>query len=188
LYVNYKTFVGAANFINHVQILDKAVGFVADAVLRRILVDKEANVFVYYVDILIATHQDFKELCDNILLNKVQYLSMGCETYVSQCSRCGEVFTGSEDSDVDYCEHLTLNRGKYFIDDMGNKRMIAELNGTGEPGSCVFIEASWLTAERPAFKGAALRHPFMIPAGVSIKIEVPGSFLERDAPRLFLGL
>ena len=108
---NYDSFIGAYNFVNHVQEHDKAVGFVGDAISRRIIIDPEDNIYVRYIEILIATSRDFQTLVNKILKDDIKYLSMGCEAETSQCSYCGEVF-----EDEELCDHLAYSKGKYYID------------------------------------------------------------------------
>ena len=58
LKANYSSFRGGYSFVNHVQEHDKSVGFICDAVLRRIVFDDPTK-YVFYVDLLIANHKDF---------------------------------------------------------------------------------------------------------------------------------
>ncbi|GAG88474.1 unnamed protein product, partial [marine sediment metagenome] len=55
---NYKSFIGAWNYVNHVQEPVQSVGFLADAALRKFVLDPEEKVYNYYTDILVATHRD----------------------------------------------------------------------------------------------------------------------------------
>lgn len=175
LKANYSSFIGAFNYVNHVQVPEKSVGFLPDAVIRRISIDKKSNSFIYYADILVATHKDHTALIKKILSNQVEFLSMGCDADISQCSKCGEKF----DTDM-LCDDLTYHKGKYFMDHKGQRRRIAEILGTKEPGTVSFIEASWLT-EVPAFAGAAKRHSLMIPKDADIEISIPSNVLDRQA-------
>lgn len=181
LKTNYKSFIGAYNYVNHVQEPDKAVGFIADAVLRRRILDNEKNLYVFYTDILVATHRDNETLVSKILNGKVKYLSMGCDALVSKCSRCGEVFNDDEDM----CNHLFSDKGKYYVDSEGNRRIIAELLGNEEEGSVVFTEASWLSMV-PAFHGAVSRNNLKIPKGVDIEVEIPNFAMDREAIKQFV--
>lgn len=178
---NYRSFVGAYNFVNHEQVHEKAVGFIPDVVKRRIILLPEDNIYVYYVDILIATHRDFSELVKKILNNKVEFMSMGCEAYASQCSKCGTVY----DDETPDCACLTSCKGKYYIDKSGQKRVISELLGNTNPGSCQFIEASWLT-EVPAFHGAAKRHVMAFPERSEVQLVLPKEAFEKPAVQKFL--
>lgn len=181
LKTNYNSFIGAYNYVNHVQEPDKAVGFIADAGLRRRIIKQDKNIYVYYTDILIATHRDNTALVSKILNGKVKYLSMGCDAMVSQCSKCGEIFK----DDSDFCDHLYKDKGKYYVDQDGNRRVIAELLGNTEPGSVVFTEASWLTMV-PAFHGAVARNSLKIPEGTDVEVTIPEFAMERDAIKKFV--
>lgn len=178
---NYKSFIGAYNYVNHHQDPNHAVGFIADVALRRIPIKASENLHNYYADILIATHRDFSSLVSKLLSNKIQYMSMGCESLSSQCSRCGEVHT----EETDTCKCLSKYKGKSYIDKKGKRRVVAELLGNEEAGSCNFIEASWLT-EVPAFKGAAKRHHLAIDSDKNIEVEIPTAFISKDAIQRFL--
>jgi hypothetical protein len=75
---------------------------------------------------------------------------------------------------VHNCPHIRYFKGSEFVDELGNKRKIAELCGHvgAEPGSVKFIEASWVA--NPAFTGAVLRsilNPDEV-EGLSKKIQV----------------
>ena len=181
LQTNYKSFIGAFNYVNHVQEQDKAVGFIADAVLRRRILNTEKNIFIYYVDILVATHRDNETLVGKILNGSIKQLSMGCDANTSQCSKCGEIFT----DDNDICDHLYTDKGKYYVDGDGNRRIVAELLGNHEEGSVVFTEASWLT-KVPAFHGAITRNILKIPEGANIEVTIPKFAMEREAIKQFV--
>ena len=179
---NYKSFVGAYNYVNHVQKPEKAIGFIADAALRKIHVDpKEPKLAVYYCDILVATHRDNQKIASLILNDSIKYLSMGCDAFVSTCSKCGHVFS----EDYDLCECLTEKKGKYYVDDNGKKRIVAEILGTEKPGTVNFIEASYLT-EVPAFHGAVKRNVLKIPKGVSIELEFNEDDFKKEAVQKYL--
>lgn len=182
LKANYETFIGAYNFVNHVQVPDLSVGFLADAALRRIWIDMDQQTWIYYVDILVATSRKYKELCDLILTNKVQWLSMGADMDVSTCSACGNV---AED-DFGLCEHLSGSRakGKSFIDPRGLKRITCELLGDANPGTCRFVEASWLT-EPPASGVAVKRSILPISSDQSVAVQMPTWAVERDAVQMW---
>lgn len=183
LRANYNTFIGSYNYVNHVQEPDKSVGFIADAQLRRIPIDPGDNLYVYYVDILTATHRDHRDLVQGILDNKIEFLSMGCEANQTICSKCGHV----SDDYKGTCQHIDGEKGKYFIDSGGNRRIVAEILGTGKPGTCNFIEASWLT-EVPAFHGAAKRHVLSIPNGKTVSVDMSEEAFQRDATQKFLNI
>ena len=179
---NYESFIGAYNYVNHVQEHDKAAGFLGDAALRKMIVDPEENIFVYYVDILVVTHKDMQSLVKGILNDSIKYLSMGCEANISQCTYCGEIFENDED---DLCDHLTFSKGKYYVDNMGKKRIIAELLGNEKKGSVEFIEASYLT-QVPASEVAVKRHVLSIPDGCSVQLSMPKNAIEKKAVQKFI--
>lgn len=181
LRAHYSSFVGAYNYVNHVQDPDKSVGFLADAALRRIVLDPENHTFVHYVDILVCTHRDFAELVQKILTNQIQYLSMGCDMQFSTCSACGHVAY----DDIDLCEHVLTQKGKFFIDRHGVKRITAELLGNTNSDTMAFIEASWLT-QPPAFGGAVKRNLLPVPAGAVVELSMPSDAVSKDAVTRFV--
>lgn len=183
LQANYQSFIGAFNFVNHVQIPEQSVGFIADAALRRRYLDPEQNLFVYYVDILVATHRDHAELVRKITLNEIEYLSMGCSAFYTMCSRCG--YEPDPEDEDDVCEHLAGGKGRYYFDSRGIRRVTAELLGkAGDPNSVLFEEASWLT-QPPAFGGAAKRNLLNVPQDCDIMIQVPEATLQREAMKMY---
>lgn len=142
----FKTFIGAENYVEHIQIPELSKGKIIDAAARNIGDS-------IYVDILIATNRKHKPLVDAITSGKIGTLSMGCSVEFTTCTKCGNV---AED-ETHLCPHIRYFKGSEFVDDFGNKRKIAELCGhvEAEPGSVKFIEASWVA--NPAFTGAVLR-------------------------------
>lgn len=182
LKANYLTFIGAFNFVNHVQIPDRSVGFIADAALRRIWLDMEQQIYVHYVDILVATSRKHKELCDLILTNKIKWLSMGCDMTVSTCSVCGNEAA----DEMGLCDHLAMSKGKSFIDKQGLKRITCELLGNANPGTCTFIEASYLT-EPPASGSAIKRSVLPISEDQSVVVRMPEWAARREAVQMWAG-
>lgn len=108
---NYKSFIGAYNYVNHHQDPNYSVGFIADVALRRIPIKASENLHHYYADILIATHRDYDSLVSKLLSNKIQYMSMGCESLSSTCSRCGSLHTEETDS----CKCLSKLKGNPIL-------------------------------------------------------------------------
>jgi hypothetical protein len=180
LKANYKSFVGAFNYVNHEQVPEKSVGFIADVALRRISLNPAKKVYVHYADILVATHRDFSKIASMVLSDQIEFMSMGCDTEVSTCSKCGNIST----EDDDQCKCLSFSKGKAFIDDRGKRRVIAEILGNNEPGSVTFIEASYLT-QVPAFSGACKRHVLAIPNDHSIEIEMSRDSANKEAVQRF---
>lgn len=68
---SYRTFVGAENFLEHVQVAALSKGKILDSALRDV---GES----FYVDILVATDKFHEELCAAILDGTVDKMSMGC--------------------------------------------------------------------------------------------------------------
>ncbi len=159
----FKTFIGAENYVEHIQIPELSKGKIIDAAARNIGDS-------IYVDILIATNRKHGPLIEAITSGKIGTLSMGCSVEFTTCTKCGNV---AED-ETHLCPHIRYFKGSEFVDDLGNKRKIAELCGhvESEPGSVKFIEASWVA--NPAFTGAVLRsilNPEEV-EGLSKKIQV----------------
>lgn len=143
----YKTFIGAENYVEHIQIPELSKGKIIDAAARDIGDS-------IYVDILVATDKKHKALIDAITSGQLGTLSMGCHVGFTTCTKCGNV---AED-ELQLCRHIKYQKGNWFIDAMGKRRKIAELCGhiDREPGSVKFIEGSWVAS--PAFTGAVLRN------------------------------
>jgi hypothetical protein len=80
----YKTFIGAQNYVEHLQVPELSKGRIIDAAAR----DIGDSV---YVDILVATARKHKPLVASITDGRLQTLSMGCSIAFSICSRCGNV-------------------------------------------------------------------------------------------------
>lgn len=161
----FKTFIGAENFIEHVQIPELSKGKILDAILRPVVYEGKsgAKANVLYCDILVATDRKYIDLIDSIESGKLDTLSMGCIAHVVQCSQCGREI----DDSMKNCIHLDHKMFQTFVDESGVERIVAELCGksyidqttgkrVGDPNSVTFIEASWV--DKPAFKGAVINH------------------------------
>jgi hypothetical protein len=145
---SYRTFIGAHNFQEHVQIEEQSKGRVIDAAAR----DVGSSL---YIDILVATDRKHVSLVQDIESGKTATLSMGCTTDFTICSNCGHVAA----DETELCDHIRYAKLNTFMDDQGNKRVIAELCGHtdyDDTGGVQFIEASWVAT--PAFSGAVLRN------------------------------
>lgn len=143
---SYRSFIGAQNYLEHVQIPSQSKGRVIDAVLRDIGDS-------LYVDILVATDKKHKDLIAAIQNGTMSAMSMGCTTQTTTCTKCGHV--AADESTL--CPHIKYSKGNTFYDEMGVRHRIAELCGhETEPESVKFIEASWVV--NPAFKGAVKRN------------------------------
>lgn len=145
---SFKTFIGAHNFCEHVQVESLSKGRIIDAVAR----DVGHSV---YIDILIATSKKHEALISDIKSGKMGTLSMGCNIEGSTCTKCGNWAP----DETALCSHIKYEKGNVFYDDEGRKHIIAEICGAEDldpTGGVTFIEASWVA--NPAFKGAVLRN------------------------------
>ena len=154
---SYKSFIWAENYLEHIQIPALSKGKILDAVAwvaREIEPGRREPIPTVFVDILVATHKTkHPKLIEDIRAGRLNGLSMGCNITHSQCGRCGKTFIEGED---EQCDHLQRQIRKYFKGKDGKRHRVAELCGIrGKPGSCEFIEASWVAT--PAFK-PAVRH------------------------------
>jgi len=156
----YPTFIGAHNFQEHVQIEEQSKGRIIDAAARDIGDS-------LYIDILVATNRKHAQLVQDIEAGKMATLSMGCTTDFSLCSQCGHYAV----DETQLCDHIKYAKLNTFLDDSGQKRVVAELCGHKDynenpdaPGGVRFIEASWVAV--PAFPGAVMRN-ILAPGEVS---------------------
>ena len=163
LLATFRSFCGAENYLEHVQIPELSKGKIIDAVLRPVKYKGENGhtADVYYCDILVATSRRHDGLVRKIASGKLTTMSMGCLAHWVQCSKCGSVM-GDDDGN---CDHIDREIMSTFKDDKGVERVVAELCGrtievdgkkAGDAESVKFIEASWV--EKPAFVGAVLNH------------------------------
>ena len=142
----YRTFIGAHNYLEHIQLPALSKGFIVDAIARDL--GKSA-----YIDILVATDRKHRQLVSDIVSDDIRALSMGCISLFTICNHCGNV--ASDDSQLCPCV-LYLGKGNKFTDEVGIEHSIAELIGHASvPNSNQFIEASWVRP--PAFRGAVRR-------------------------------
>lgn len=144
---SYPTFIGANNYIEHVQIPEKSKGKVIDAVARDIGPS-------IYIDLLIATDRKHVELVQKLISGEINSMSMGCIIEESTCTKCGNVAV----DEPEMCNCVKYEKGNYFFDEMGRKVRISELCGhesINKTAGVVFNDASWV--EVPAFRGAVLR-------------------------------
>ena len=145
---SYRTFIGAHNFLEHVQIENLSKGRILDAVAR----DIGDSV---YIDILIATDRKHRELIKDIVSGELTTLSLGCSIDGSTCTQCGHWAA----DETEFCDHIKYMKGNTFYDERGNRCRIAELCGDESldpTAGVVFIEGSWVKV--PAFKGAVRRN------------------------------
>lgn len=90
---SYRTFIGAHNFLEHVQIENLSKGRILDAVAR----DIGDSV---YIDILIATDRKHRELIKDIESGELTTLSMGCFLPGTQVSLADGTRVAIEDVQV----------------------------------------------------------------------------------------
>jgi len=151
LMATYQTFVGAENYVEHIQIPELSKGKIIDAVAR----DLGDTV---YVDILVATDRKHRDLIARIESGELNTLSMGCTIAYSTCTKCGN----RAKDDAELCRHVKYEKGNKFVGPDGAIHVVAELCGHHtDPDSVSFIEGSWVG--NPAFKGAVLRS--VLPGG-----------------------
>lgn len=165
----YKTFIGANNYVEHVQIPELSKGKVVDAALREIPIGKDKNgkdLTTYYVDILVATNRSHEDLVRKIQAQELNTLSMGCVIGFSICSKCGNKAV----DETEACEHVRYQKNNMFYDENGIQRKVAELCGhESDPESVKFVDASWV--KTPAFSGAVLRDVVDPPTDIMAKLE-----------------
>lgn len=143
----YRTFIGAQNYLEHIQLPELSKGFIVDAIARDL--GKTA-----YIDILVATDRKHAQLIRDIQSGKIDSMSMGCISLFTTCSRCGNV--AADDSQVCPCVSYMGKHAK-FVDEEGINQVVCELIGNvAVPNSNQFIEASWVG--NPAFRGAVRRN------------------------------
>jgi hypothetical protein len=143
----YRTFIGAHNYLEHIQLPELSKGFIVDAIARDL--GKSC-----YIDILVATDRKHNQLVSDILSGAITGLSMGCISLFTACTKCGNV--AADDAQLCPC---VLYDGKLstFQDETGAEQVLAEIIGhVSVPNSNQFIEASWV--RNPAFRGAVRRN------------------------------
>lgn len=147
LLTTYRTFIGAPNYLEHIQIPELSKGFIVDAIARD-LGD------TCYVDILVATDRKHQVLVRDIMAGNIKAMSMGCISLFTICNKCGNV--ASDDTQLCPCV-MYDSKGSKFADDDGTEHRLGELIGhVSVPNSNTFIEASWV--RNPAFAGAERRN------------------------------
>jgi hypothetical protein len=197
LMASFKSFCGAENYYEHVQVPALSKGKILDAVLRPVKYagnndgkKKASNADVLFCDILVATHRKHGDLVKRIEAGELTTMSMGCLANWVTCSKCGAELTDSDKN----CEHIDRELLSYYTDKDGQKRIVAELCGRtflnnkgeriGDPDSVKFIEASWV--ENPAFKGAVINHYISeIPKSAAKVLNYPTHQLQACVDDLF---
>lgn len=175
---SYQTFIGAHNFVEHIQVEELSKGRIIDAVLRDI---GES----LYVDILVATDRKHEDLVKQIESGQMNAMSMGCSVDFTICTKCGHVAA----DETEMCSHVKYEKGNVFYDEQGNQHRVAELCGhedIGGTAGVTFIEASWVAT--PAFTGAVARNTLEIPSADMAKSasdeqlnEVPEKWIAKAA-------
>jgi hypothetical protein len=172
---SYQTFIGAHNFVEHIQVEELSKGRIIDAVLRDIGDS-------LYVDILVATDRKHKDLVKQIEDGQMNSMSMGCSVDETTCTKCGHVAA----DETEMCPHVKYEKGNVFYDEQGNKHRVAELCGhedLGGTAGVTFIEASWVAT--PAFIGAVARNTLEIPSAdisksaTEVLNEVPNKWIAK---------
>jgi hypothetical protein len=144
---SYRTFIGAHNYLEHIQLPELSKGFIVDAIARDL--GKTA-----YIDILVATDRKHKQLVSDILAGQIDSMSMGCISLFTTCTKCGNV--AADDSQLCPCLQYE-GKGTWYVAEDGVRHPISELIGhVSVPNSNQFIEASWV--RNPAFRGAVRRN------------------------------
>lgn len=172
---SYQTFIGAHNFVEHIQVEELSKGRIIDAVLRDIGDS-------LYVDILVATDRKHKDLVKQIESGQMNSMSMGCSVDFTICTKCGHVAA----DETEMCSHVKYEKGNVFFDEQGNKHRVAELCGhedIGGTAGVTFIEASWVAT--PAFTGAVARNTLEIPSDQKVASdslnEIPEKWIGKAA-------
>lgn len=166
---DWRTFIGAENYLEHVQIPSLSKGKVIDAALRDVGDS-------LYTDILVATSRKHSGLIRRIESGELNAMSMGCICDYTICTKCGNKAV----DEVQLCNCVRYAKGDSFIGPDGHKRKIGELCGhRDDPGSVRFIEASWVA--NPAFRGAVTRNLLTVPElaqkAAATRFFVPSSLL-----------
>jgi hypothetical protein len=135
----YKSFIGAYNYLEHVQVPAMKKGWIIDSVARYAKNDDGKKFAI--IDILVATEREHKTLISALESGELNTMSMGCSAKFTICSKCGYVSS----SDVDSCDHIPNKKLTSYKHDDGSERYVAELCGHySDKESVVFEEASWV--------------------------------------------
>lgn len=159
---SYRTFIGAHNFVEHVQIEDLSKGRIIDAVAR----DIGDSV---YVDILIATDRKHTDLVDAIQSGKMSTMSMGCTIDFSCCTKCGNVAVDETEMCFPPETRVLMADGTYrMIQDVAEGDMVVTHTGQAHPvvatmsrhhkGHVVSLDVDGV----PVAVKATANHPFWV--------------------------
>ena len=168
---SYRTFIGAPNYLEHIQLPELSKGFIVDAIARDLG-------STCYIDILVATDRKHEMLVRDILGGQIDSMSMGCISLFTVCNRCGNVAV--DDSQLCPCI-MYDGKGTKFFDEDGTEHILAELIGhVAVPNSNNFIEASWV--RNPAFRGA-MRRNILNPDSSAVAVQMADSAMVYELRR-----
>ena len=127
---SYKTFIGAHNFLEHVQIENLSKGRILDAVAR----DIGDSV---YIDILIATDRKHRELVKDIESGELTTLSMGCFLPGTQVSLADGTRVAIEDVQVGDMVLTHKGRSRVVLNKQirGGKWGVRRIEAVGVPSA-----------------------------------------------------
>lgn len=98
LLATFRTFIGAENYLEHVQIPALSKGKIIDAVIRPIHhVDKNGEADIWWCDILVATARKHQDLVRQITSGELTTMSMGCFLSGSAMTMADGTFKNIED-------------------------------------------------------------------------------------------
>lgn len=130
---SYPTFIGAHNFLEHVQIEDLSKGRILDAVARDIGDS-------LYVDILIATSRKHRELIEAIESGELSTLSMGCFVPGTQVTMADGTRVAIEDVQVG--DKVLTHKGrarevlnKQIRENKGGRWSVRRIEAVGVPSA-----------------------------------------------------
>lgn len=140
----YPTFIGAHNFLEHVQLEELSKGRVIDAAARDIGDS-------LYVDILVATDKAHRELIASIRNKELGTLSMGCSIDFSVCTKCGHVAADEPAmcfppdtmvlmADGSYLAIEEVVPGDVVVTHLGNSKQVTETLSRNYSGTLKVLE------------------------------------------------
>ena len=186
LLATYKTFIGAYNYLEHVQIPAMRKGWIVDAV-PRLAKNDDGEKFAI-IDILVATERQHKSLIAALESGELNSMSMGCSCQFTICSRCGYVSA----NEMDVCNHIPREKLQEYAHVDGTRRYTAEICGhVSNPQATVFEEASWVfdpafiiaeTKKRVASTKRLIPSFTLIADMYETKKKILGDDLEDSAP------
>ena len=180
LAASYKTFVGANNFLEHVQISELSKGKVVDAVLREVPIGKDKtgkDLTTYYVDILVATDRKHRDLIARIESGQLSTLSMGCFLEGTEITLANGLKTSIEN----------VKQGDLVLTHKGNVKPVMHTQKTWYEGPVYALQiegdykTTYVTPEHPFW---AFKKEKICACGCGEKIDVTlrGDKLEDGIP------